>query len=235
MVNYIGTDASFARVLEESANVVIMFTATWCRPCKAVSAKFERISQTMNQFLFFKVDVNDMEKVTDKYGINNVPMICYFKDGILHKKMSGSHFNKVKKYLEAQYNLAVAGEPQRVAPDSNADGAHGHSSSAKPQPIEAVNAIQQPQMKHFGENSWSFQESPDITNYNLKNLLEVFHQLDIKSDPQFSRNEATASESDLSEELELTVNSLEEENDKAQSPTQEENTTTPHSAGEDKA
>lgn len=81
MVNHIG-DANFAEeVLNSKGVVVVDFFATWCGPCKMLAPILEEISSEMSDVKVFKVDVDKSPKVSNQYGIQNIPTIKIFKDG----------------------------------------------------------------------------------------------------------------------------------------------------------
>ena len=81
MVNIVKND-NFASV--EKANVAVVdFSATWCGPCRMTAPVLERISEKMaGKVEFFNVDVDENNKLANKFNITNIPCIILLKNGV---------------------------------------------------------------------------------------------------------------------------------------------------------
>eukprot|EP00178_Gracilaria_changii_P016865 TRINITY_DN48322_c0_g1_i1.p1 TRINITY_DN48322_c0_g1~~TRINITY_DN48322_c0_g1_i1.p1 ORF type:complete len:108 (+),score=18.29 TRINITY_DN48322_c0_g1_i1:48-371(+) len=56
-----------------SKKIIIDFHATWCGPCKMISPVLEECSNKYSTIVFLKVDVDEVEDLAGKYGINAMP------------------------------------------------------------------------------------------------------------------------------------------------------------------
>ena len=76
------TDANFDELLSSNKVVVADFWATWCGPCKAMGPSIDELAvQYEGQALIGKVDIEENDDLTMKYGIRSVPTTIFFKDG----------------------------------------------------------------------------------------------------------------------------------------------------------
>ena len=62
-----------------SGNVVVDFYASWCGPCKNVSAAIDQIASSFPNITFLKVDVDQCGDVAR--GIKSVPILRLYKNG----------------------------------------------------------------------------------------------------------------------------------------------------------
>lgn len=73
------------------APVIVDFWATWCIPCKVISAQLETIvEESAGAFRLAKVDVDANPKITRQFGVRTVPSIKAFRDGQLVGEISGT-------------------------------------------------------------------------------------------------------------------------------------------------
>ncbi len=71
--------------IDETAKGVVMvdFWATWCMPCKAMAPVIEEIaSQTKGKVKVGKVDIDANGQLANQFGIQAIPTIIIFKDGL---------------------------------------------------------------------------------------------------------------------------------------------------------
>lgn len=62
--------------------VLIDFWAEWCRPCKVFAPIFERASEKYPEMTFAKVDTEAESQLAGMYGINSIPTLVIYRDGI---------------------------------------------------------------------------------------------------------------------------------------------------------
>lgn len=85
------TDASFEEaVLKSDKPVLVDFGAEWCGPCRTLGPIIEELAtEYEGRAVVGKVDVDNNQEFTAKYGVRNIPTILMFKDGELVGRQVG--------------------------------------------------------------------------------------------------------------------------------------------------
>ncbi|MBD8388539.1 thioredoxin [Dysgonomonas sp. BGC7] len=85
------TDASFEDLLKSEKPLVIDFWAEWCGPCRMVGPIVEELAdEYAGKVTIGKVDVDNNDEITSKYGIRNIPTILFIKNGEVVDKQVGA-------------------------------------------------------------------------------------------------------------------------------------------------
>ena len=85
------TDATVDEVLQSDKLVVIDFWAEWCGPCKMVGPIIEEIGEEYkDKVVVGKLDVDNNDETTSKYGIRNIPTVLFIKNGEVVDKVVGA-------------------------------------------------------------------------------------------------------------------------------------------------
>ncbi|XP_034020838.1 thioredoxin-like [Thalassophryne amazonica] len=103
MVRVIESLEEFEAVLKENELVVVDFTATWCGPCKMIAPQFEALSKMPenSKVVFLKVDVDDVEEVSQKCNISCMPTFQFYKNGKKVDEFSGANVDSLKEKIAA--------------------------------------------------------------------------------------------------------------------------------------
>ena len=77
------TDESFASdVLQSETPVLVDYWAEWCGPCKMIAPILDEVSSEYTDKLrIAKLDVDQNQATSMKYGIRGVPTLMLFKEG----------------------------------------------------------------------------------------------------------------------------------------------------------
>lgn len=102
-------ETQFDAALAQSAQpVVVDFYATWCGPCKRLSPLLDELAGPLtNKLVFLKVDIDQSSRVAQRFNIEAVPTVLFFKNGKPVDKVVGVPSKaKLQERLQA---LAAAG------------------------------------------------------------------------------------------------------------------------------
>lgn len=85
------TDASIEDLLKSDKPLVIDFWAEWCGPCRMIGPIVEELAtEYEGKVTIGKVDVDNNDEITSKYGIRNIPTILFIKNGEVVDKQVGA-------------------------------------------------------------------------------------------------------------------------------------------------
>lgn len=85
------TDATLDSVLDTDKLVVIDFWAEWCGPCKMIGPIIEEIGEEYkDNVVVGKLNVDENDETTGKYGIRNIPTVLFIKNGKVVDKLVGA-------------------------------------------------------------------------------------------------------------------------------------------------
>ena len=80
MATIYATEENFDSLISEGV-VLVDFTATWCGPCKMLARVLEELEDELPFLNIVKVDVDQCPGLADRFHVNGVPHVFYYKDG----------------------------------------------------------------------------------------------------------------------------------------------------------
>ena len=86
------SDADFQKdVLSSEVPVLVDYWAEWCGPCKMIAPILDEIAgDYQGKLKIAKVNVDENQQVTQKYGIRSIPTLMIFKGGSVQAQKVGA-------------------------------------------------------------------------------------------------------------------------------------------------
>jgi thioredoxin 1 len=83
------TEATFKEHVKEGI-VLVDFWAPWCGPCRAFAPIFEKAAEQNVDVVFAKVNTEEEPDLAIEYGIQAIPTLMAFRDGLLVFEQAGA-------------------------------------------------------------------------------------------------------------------------------------------------
>lgn len=88
-------------VIDSKKKVLVDCYADWCGPCRMLGPIVDEVSEENTDYEFYKLNVDDAEELSMKYGIMSIPTLLVFNNGELVNKSVGLiQKEKIKELLK---------------------------------------------------------------------------------------------------------------------------------------
>ena len=84
------TTDDFERTIMDGGTVLVDFWAGWCGPCRMFAPTYEAVSEDHADVTFAKVDTEAEQMLAAQLGIQSIPTLMAFRDGILLYREAGA-------------------------------------------------------------------------------------------------------------------------------------------------
>lgn len=93
------TVAGFEDILNQNKYVLVDFYADWCGPCKMISPLINKMAVENPHIAFVKVNVDEAQDLTLKYGVSAMPTFLAFTNGAKSAEIVGADKAKIEKVV----------------------------------------------------------------------------------------------------------------------------------------
>jgi len=81
--------------------VCVDFFATWCGPCRMIAPYLEELAKELDgKVKFLKVDVDELEDLSQSQEVKAMPTFSFFKNGKRLESFAGANKDKIRGTID---------------------------------------------------------------------------------------------------------------------------------------
>jgi thioredoxin 1 len=94
-------DRTFDAFVDNNELVLVDCWAPWCRPCRLLAPIIEELSSELKgKVAVGKLNTDENQGIAFRFGINAIPTLLVFKDGVMHEPLVGLRpKEEIKEYV----------------------------------------------------------------------------------------------------------------------------------------
>ena len=120
------TAENFEETITDNDIVLVDFWADWCGPCKRFGPIYQKASEEYDGIVFAKLDTDANYELTSQLGIEGIPTLMAFREGVLVFNQAGALPGQaLKQVLDAVKGLDMEEVHAQVA-KLQAEHEHSH-------------------------------------------------------------------------------------------------------------
>ncbi|MFT3840111.1 MAG: thioredoxin [Myxococcaceae bacterium] len=138
------TKDTFEAAIKQDGIVMIDFWADWCMPCRMFAPTYEKAAEKYTDISFTKVNTQEQQELAGMFGIQSIPTLAVFRDGVLLYAEAGAlPPQALEKLIETVKGLDMAEVKKQIAEAEAKAKAGGDGAKAPEAADEAVKAAEQ--------------------------------------------------------------------------------------------
>jgi thioredoxin 1 len=127
------TAENFEETITDNDIVLVDFWADWCGPCKRFGPIYEKASEEYDGIVFAKLDTDANYELTSQLGIEGIPTLMAFREGVLVFNQAGALPGQaLKQVVDAVQGLdmeEVHAEVAKLRAEHEQTHEHSHEQS----------------------------------------------------------------------------------------------------------
>lgn len=128
------TNETFAQTIQDNDIVLVDAWAEWCGPCRQFAPIFEKVSEQHDDVVFAKLDTESNQEISAALGIQSIPTLFLFREGILLFQQAGAlPAQALDDLLRQARELDMADVRRQIEEQMAADEAARGDDAAAPQ------------------------------------------------------------------------------------------------------
>ena len=121
----------FTTTIDKPGIVLFDCWAPWCAPCRHFAPIYERVSEKFPDVTFTKVNVDEEPAIAQSFGVQGIPTLVAFRDGVPLFSQAGMLPDKVLEDLITQLKALDMEDVRKKIAEADKAGA-GAEGDAEP-------------------------------------------------------------------------------------------------------